>query len=71
MAIVYISNHLPSQVALRFVTQSGVSFATQSQNPLHFKQDLSIFDFELSVTDMATLEALNVQPAWEGASTVG
>lgn len=47
-----------AQVALRWIVQSGGSFTTQSKNVDHFKEDLDIFDFELSENDMRTLSSL-------------
>lgn len=47
-----------AQVALRWIVQKGASFTTQSKNIDHFKEDLNIFDFELSDQDMAILDTL-------------
>jgi diketogulonate reductase-like aldo/keto reductase len=47
-----------AQVALRWILQKGVTFTTQSQNPEHFAQDLDLFDFVLSDSDMAVLDSL-------------
>ena len=47
-----------AQVALRWIIQTGAAFTTQSENKDHFKQDLDIFDFELTPEEMETLNAL-------------
>jgi 2,5-diketo-D-gluconate reductase A len=47
-----------AQVALRWIVQSGGSFTTQSQDKEHFKEDLDIFDFELTQEEMSTLGSL-------------
>lgn len=47
-----------AQVALRWILQTGAAFTTQSENKDHFKQDLDIFDFELTPEEMETLNAL-------------
>jgi len=61
----------PYQVALRFITQQGASFTVQASSADHFKENVDIFDFELSEGDMARLESFNVQPAFEGSFTEG
>jgi diketogulonate reductase-like aldo/keto reductase len=45
-----------AQVALRWLVQHKVTFSTESKSEAHFKDDLAIFDFELSVADMAILD---------------
>lgn len=47
-----------AQVALRWIVQSGGSFTTQSKSKEHFKEDLEIFDFELTPEEMTTLDNL-------------
>ncbi len=47
-----------AQVALRWIIQSGGSFTTQSKNKEHFKEDLEIFDFELTPEEMKILNSL-------------
>jgi diketogulonate reductase-like aldo/keto reductase len=44
-------------VALRWIVQHNVTFSTQTDNKAYFKEDLDIFDFELSSADMARLDA--------------
>ena len=60
-----------AQVALRFITQTGASFTVQSKSAAHFREDVQLFDFELSREDMAQLETFNRQPSWEGSITEG
>ena len=57
------------QVALRWLTQYGASFTVEAKSAAHFREDLELFDFELSPAEMAALEELNVQPAFEGSVT--
>eukprot|EP00316_Scyphosphaera_apsteinii_P024116 CAMPEP_0119304626 /NCGR_PEP_ID=MMETSP1333-20130426/5801_1 /TAXON_ID=418940 /ORGANISM="Scyphosphaera apsteinii, Strain RCC1455" /LENGTH=322 /DNA_ID=CAMNT_0007307545 /DNA_START=1 /DNA_END=966 /DNA_ORIENTATION=+ len=52
------------QVALRWLTQSGASFTVEARSASHFKEDLNIFDFELSKAELGELEALNKQPLY-------
>lgn len=47
-----------AQVALRWILQSGGSFTTQSKKKEHFKEDLEVFDFELSPEEMKVLSNL-------------
>lgn len=49
---------LSSQVALRWIVQSGGSFTMQSKNKDHFSEDINIFDFELTEEEMKTLSSL-------------
>jgi diketogulonate reductase-like aldo/keto reductase len=46
-----------AQVALRWVVQQGIAFATAAQNPAYMVEDLDLFSFELSDAEMATLAA--------------
>lgn len=47
-----------AQVALRWTLQTGASFTTQTKKVEHFKEDLDIFDFELTQEEMKTLSSL-------------
>jgi len=47
-----------AQVALRWIVQSGASFTTQTKKKEHFKEDLEIFDFELTAEEMTILSTL-------------
>jgi len=51
-------NKSAAQVGLRWIVQSGASFCTQSQNVKHFKEDLEVFDFELSESEISLLTSL-------------
>ena len=44
-----------AQVALRYIVQSGATFTTQSTSEEHFRQNLDVFEFELSAGDMSRL----------------
>ena len=41
-----------AQVALRWIVQSGASFATQSSSLAHFREDLDVYDFALTPAEM-------------------
>jgi len=49
----------PMQVVLRWTIQSGVVVIPRSSSLDHIKENLQIFDFELSPTDMQILDNLN------------
>lgn len=49
-----------AQVGLRWVVQSGASYCVQSKKATHFKEDLDVFDFKLSPSDMERLD--NLEP---------
>lgn len=46
-----------AQIALRWIIQTSASFTTQSKNADHFKENLDIFDFELTPEEMQTLSS--------------
>jgi diketogulonate reductase-like aldo/keto reductase len=48
-----------AQVSLRYLAQRGVSAIPRTANPQHLKENLDIFDFELSADEMSELKALN------------
>lgn len=48
-----------AQVALRWILQHNATFTTQSRSRQHLQEDLELFDFEISVEDMALLDAKN------------
>ena len=48
-----------AQVILRWDLQRGVVVIPGSSNPEHMKENISIFDFELSPEEMKQIEALN------------
>jgi diketogulonate reductase-like aldo/keto reductase len=49
----------PSQVTLRWDLQKGVVTIPKSSNPEHIRSNAEIFDFELSLEDMETIDNLN------------
>ena len=48
-----------AQVVLRWHTQMGFIVIPGSKNPAHIKDNIDIFDFELSAEDMAAIARLN------------
>jgi len=50
-----------TQVALRWITQSGASFTVASQSAAHFAEDLDLFGWQLEPEDMARLDGINTQ----------
>ncbi|MDE6523029.1 MAG: aldo/keto reductase [Muribaculaceae bacterium] len=48
-----------AQIILRWDLQRGVVVIPGSSNPDHMKENISIFDFELSAEDMERIKALN------------
>jgi len=51
-------NKSPAQVGLRWIVQSGASFCTQSRSRTHFAEDLNVFDFALTETEMDAISKL-------------
>ncbi len=47
------------QIILRWHTQEGFSIIPGSKNPVHIKENISIFDFKLSDAEMKTMRSLN------------
>ena len=47
-----------AQVVMRWVTQLGVPLVTASENAKYDREDMGIFDFELSQAEMETLTAI-------------
>jgi len=47
-----------AQVALRYIADTGACYTTQTKTAAHFKEDLDIFDFELSRSELATLATI-------------
>ena len=49
----------PAQIILRWDLQHGVTVIPGSSNPAHQKENISVFDFELSPEEMARIDALD------------
>ena len=49
----------PAQVVLRWATQRGYSVVPKSVNPDRMRQNLSVFDFELTPEEMAQISGLD------------
>ena len=47
------------QIILRWHIQEGLSVIPGATNPVHIKENINIFDFELSAEEMATMRSLN------------
>eukprot|EP00658_Telonema_sp_P-2_P038065 TRINITY_DN27365_c0_g1_i4.p1 TRINITY_DN27365_c0_g1~~TRINITY_DN27365_c0_g1_i4.p1 ORF type:complete len:155 (-),score=57.98 TRINITY_DN27365_c0_g1_i4:339-803(-) len=58
LAIAKAHNVSSAQVALRWILQKNATINTQSTNPAHLAQDVNIFDFELTVEEMHTLDSI-------------
>ena len=52
-------NRTPSQVILRWLTQRGISVVPRSTSKNHLKENLNIFDFELSSSEINLISSLN------------
>jgi diketogulonate reductase-like aldo/keto reductase len=48
----------PAQVLFRFLTQEGVTPLTGTKSEAHMREDLAIFEFELSAAERAQIQAL-------------
>jgi diketogulonate reductase-like aldo/keto reductase len=53
--IAHKHNKSTIQVALKWIVQQGFVALTKSTNPKHLKSDVEIFDFELDLDDLGTL----------------
>ena len=49
----------PAQVLLRFLTQKGIAVIPRSTRPEHIRENLALFDFALTASEMAVLSALD------------
>ncbi len=52
-------NKTPAQIILKWHNQKGVIVIPGSKNPEHIKDNINIFDFELSEEDMNKIDALD------------
>jgi diketogulonate reductase-like aldo/keto reductase len=50
----------PEQVLFRYLTQIGIVPLTGTRSPVHMREDLTIFDFELDATESAMMDAFLV-----------
>ncbi|XP_046681673.1 1,5-anhydro-D-fructose reductase-like [Homalodisca vitripennis] len=57
--IAKVHKKTPGQILLRHLLQLGVAVIPKSSNPERLKHNLDIFDFQLSTTEMAKLNALD------------
>lgn len=46
----------PAQILFRYLTQQGIVPLTGTRSPVHMRQDLAIFDFELSADECSCIE---------------
>jgi diketogulonate reductase-like aldo/keto reductase len=53
----------PPQILFRYLTQIGVVPLTGTRSPVHMRQDLAIFDFELSADECESMETMLYPPA--------
>lgn len=49
----------PAQILLRFLTQKGIAVIPRSAQPEHIQENFALFDFVLTVEEIAQLSALN------------
>ena len=54
-----------SQICLRFLIQKGIIPLVKSSSIEHMKQNMEVFDFELSTEDMQILSCMP-QTIWRG-----
>ncbi len=52
----------PAQIFFRALTQIGIVPLTGTTSPIHMQEDLAIFDFELTLDELAAIEALFKSP---------
>jgi len=55
------------QIALKWMVQQGIPVIPKSSNPVHIKQNMELFDFNLTADEMAQLTAATT-PAVAGAA---
>jgi diketogulonate reductase-like aldo/keto reductase len=53
----------PPQILFRYLTQIGIVPLTGTRSAAHMRQDLAIFDFELSADECGSMEAMLYPPA--------
>ncbi|KAK7079192.1 hypothetical protein SK128_001808 [Halocaridina rubra] len=52
-------NRTSAQILIRFLVQQGIPTIPKSANPERIAQNIDVFDFELTSSDMSSLEALD------------
>lgn len=52
-------DHTTAQLMLRYLTQRQIMVIPRSTNPTHMAANLNIFDFALTATDLARVQALD------------
>lgn len=57
-----------AQVALRWLVQQGIPVIPKSSNPVHMKQNMELFDFNLTEAEMASLTAATTPAVGGGPS---
>lgn len=58
-------NKTAAQIILRWHIQAGFIAIPGSKNPVHIKENIGIFDFELSQTEMNDIATLNINKRYE------
>ncbi|XP_070557272.1 aldo-keto reductase family 1 member B1-like [Ptychodera flava] len=53
-------NRSPAQILLRYPVNRGCAVIPKSLNPEHMKENMKIFEFELSAEDVKSLDDLNI-----------
>jgi diketogulonate reductase-like aldo/keto reductase len=51
-------NKTPAQIVFRFALQAGILPLTGTTDPDHMREDLGVYDFELSVEEVRLIEAI-------------
>jgi diketogulonate reductase-like aldo/keto reductase len=59
----------PAQILFRYLTQLGIVPLTGTRSAAHMRQDLAIFDFELSADECQSMDALLYPPAGQDRRT--
>lgn len=49
----------PAQILLKWITKRGIAAIPKSTNADRLRQNLALFDFDLTAGDMETLKGLN------------
>lgn len=59
LALVRKYGKTPAQILLRFLTQNGIAVIPRSTRPEHIRENFVLFDFTLTLDEMAQLAALD------------